>query len=130
MSDPKIVKLVKPFAGFNNQMITEIKFREPTFNDYMDFGDPETLVGLNAGEAGFFQEDIGVIRKYIERLGDVDPNFLPKLGLKDTLAVKAVILSFFRDATRETTPQKEASLNESHENSYSDTDSQFIPSKL
>ena len=130
MSEHRVVKLAKPIAGFNQQMITEIKFRAPTFSDYMDFGDPETLVGLNAGEAGFFQEDIGVIRKYIERLGDIDPNFLLKAGLKDTLAIKAVILSFFRDATRETTPQKEASLNESHENSYSDTDSQFIPSKL
>jgi hypothetical protein len=129
MAETKIVQLAKPVAVKGKPAITQIEFREPRFEDVMDFGEPETLIGLNEGAAGYFQEDIGIIRKYAERLGDIDPNYLPMLGLRDTLQVKRTIISFFRDATRETTPE-EASSNVSRENASSDTDSEFQPSKL
>jgi hypothetical protein len=129
MAETKIVQLAKPVAVKGRPVITQIEFREPLFGDVMDFGEPETLIGLNEGAAGYFQEDIGIIRKYAERLGDIDPNFLAMLGLRDTLAVKRTIISFFRDATRGTTSE-EASSSESRENASSATDSEFQPSKL
>jgi hypothetical protein len=130
MAESKAVTLAKPIVIKGRQPITEITLREPTFSDLMDFGEPETLIGLNEGAAGYFQEDIGVIRKYAERLADIDPNYLAMLGLRDALQVKRVIVGFFRAATRETTPVEEASSSESPENLSSDTDSQFTPSKL
>jgi hypothetical protein len=125
----KTVILSSPIQG-QRGTIRELKFREPKFEDYMAFGDPETLVGLSNGGAGFYQEDMAAIRQYTERLIiDFDINFLPLIGLKDTLAIKNTILSFFRDAIRPGIAT-EPSGSGSQEPSFSDTDSQSGPSTI
>jgi hypothetical protein len=126
----KTVELSEPIQG-QRGAIKELRFRAPLFSDYMDLGDPESLIGLNNGEAGFYQEDMKVIGQYIERLVlDFDINFLSRLSLRDALAVKHVILSFFRDATRPKTlmEPKEPSGSGSQEPSSSATDSPLQPS--
>ena len=125
----KTVVLSSPIQGHRGT-IREIKFREPKFEDYLSLGDPETLVGLSNGGAGFYQEDMQAIRGYIERLAvNVDPNFFGLIGLKDTLAIKNAILSFFRNAIR---PEiaTEPSGSESQEPSSSLTGSQSWPSTI
>ncbi len=126
MSSGKTVILSEPIKGIGGAMITEIKFREPRYEDVLDIGEPETLIGLGEGKA-FFQEDAKAIRSYLERLSDIDVNFLPRLGLKDTLACKQTVKFFFREAMM-TTPQEEASGTKSEEPSSADTDNQFQPS--
>lgn len=127
--ETRTVHLSEPIQG-PRSLISKLEFRAPTYADFMDFGEPETLVGLSTGDAGFFQEDIGVIRKYIERLAiDVDPNILMQMSLRDTLSVKQEVLGFFREATR-TKDKKEVSLTGSHENSSSDGDKTRGPSRI
>jgi hypothetical protein len=125
----KTVVLSSPIQGHRGT-IREIRFREPKFEDYMALGDPETLVGLSNGGAGFYQDDMQAIRGYIERLAvDVDPNFLALIGLKDTLAIKNTILSFFRDAIRPEIAM-EPSGSESQESSSFATDKALGPSTI
>jgi hypothetical protein len=129
MTPAKTVVLSSPIEG-QRGTIRELKFREPKFEDYMALGDPETLVGLSNGGAGFYQEDMNAIRQYTERLVvDFDINFLPRISLKDTLAIKETILSFFRDAIR---PEiaTEPSGSGSQESSSSVTDKTSGPSTI
>jgi hypothetical protein len=129
MTPTKTVVLSSPIQGHRG-MIRELKFREPKFEDYMAFGDPETLVGLSNGGAAFYQEDMNAIRQYTERLVvDFDINFMSLIGLKDTLAIKNTILSFFRDATRPEIPTERFGSG-SQESSFSVTDSQSGPSTI
>jgi hypothetical protein len=74
-----------------------------------------------------------IIGQYIERLVlDFDINFLSRLSLRDALAVKHVILSFFRDATRPKMPTepKAPSGSGSPEPSSFAMDSQSQPSTI
>jgi hypothetical protein len=130
MAETKTLKLQHPIEGLNREKITEIVFREPKFHEYMNFGEVETLVGIPDSNAGFYQEDLDAIRKYMEAMADIDPNLLIRLGLRDAVAAKRIVLSFFRDAIREETEVKAGSSSESRENSSSDTDSQFRPSTI
>lgn len=125
----KTIILSSPIEGHRG-LIRELKFREPRFEDYMTFGDPETLVGLSNGGGAFYQEDMNAIRAYTERLLiDFDPNFLPRIGLKDTLQIKNTILSFFRDAIRPET-STELSGSGSQESSSSVMDKASGPSTI
>ena len=129
MPTTKTIKLHEPVPGVGGVMITTVTFRAPTFLDVMDLGEPEVLIGLGEGKA-FFQEDAAAIRAYIERLSDLDPNFLPRLGLKDTLECKRAVKFFFRDAMMEKPPNEEAFGTASPAPSSSDTASPFTPSTL
>lgn len=126
MSSTKTLTLAEPIQGIGGAMISEIKFREPRYEDVLDIGEPETLIGLGEGKA-FFQEDAKALRAYIERLSDLDVNFLPRLGLKDTLAAKHIIKFFFREALT-LTPSEEAPGTRSPEPSSAVADNQFQPS--
>lgn len=59
---------------------------------------PVTWVPL-AGGSGFSQETPSVLAAWIERLSDIDPNFLSGLCLRDTLALRAAALDLFIEAT-------------------------------
>ena len=129
MTETTKVVLSSPIQG-QRGTISELKFRAPKFEDYMEFGDPETLVGLSNGGAGFYQEDMNAIRQYTERLVvDFDINFLPMIGLRDTLLIKSCILNFFRSAIRPETAM-EVSGRGSQDLSSSDTDNPLGPSTI
>ena len=92
---PKVVKLTEPL-DIGGERIAQIALREPKFGDYLDIGMPVTYIVVKDG--GFEQETPGVIRDWIERLYDGDPNVLLKLNLRDTLALRDAVVDFFREA--------------------------------
>lgn len=92
----KQIKLANPIDGPNGQKITTIELREPRYGDYVDIGFPTAWVAVKGG--GFEQETPSVIRDWVERLWDGDPNFLYALSLRDGLALRDAVLDFFREA--------------------------------
>ena len=100
----KQIKLEKPIDGQNGQKIETIALRPPRYGDYIDIGLPSTFVVLKDG-GGFEQETPTVIRDWIERLWDGDPNFLYGLSLRDTLALRDAVIDFFREARAPLAPE-------------------------
>jgi hypothetical protein len=103
---PKTVQLSSPLAGPNGVKITSITLRDPNFGDFVDLGFPVTYVAVRGG-GGFEQETPSVIRDWIERLYDGDPNFLAFLNLRDTLALRDAVVDFFREARAPLAPATE-----------------------
>ena len=91
MAKPKVIDLHEPIGE-----IVKITIREPTGADLKDIGMPGVWVTVPGG--GFFQE-MPAVYQWVERLADVDPDCLGKLCLRDAIAVRAVVLQFFFDAT-------------------------------
>ncbi|MDB5596288.1 MAG: hypothetical protein JWM36_3249 [Hyphomicrobiales bacterium] len=97
-----VVKLRKPFQGHRG-MVTELRFREPTYRDVMSLGEPGMLVQTADGSK-FVQESIGIIDEYAQRLlasEDADPAMLDQLCLADALAIKELVQGFFYSARTE-----------------------------
>ena len=95
-----IVKLSKPVPGPGG-MIAAIEFREPTFEDLIALGEPETPMFVNG--AMMFQQHMPVVGDYARRLCVQDPNLLTNLPLRDALKVRAAIIGFFREAEKDGT---------------------------
>jgi hypothetical protein len=91
----KTISLTEPIRGHQG-MIKTIMLREPRYEDFIDLGMPTTWVSLSDG--GFSQETPSILGQWIERLADIDPNFLSRLCLRDTLALRGGVLSFFIEA--------------------------------
>lgn len=102
---PKIVKLSES-KRFGDVTIGEITLRDPRFGDFVDLGFPVTYVAVKDG-GGFEQETPSVIRDWIERLYDGDPNVLASLNLRDTLALRDAVVDFFREARAPLAPATE-----------------------
>ncbi len=94
------IKLSSPIEGHRGQKIAEIELREPRYADFMELGSPVVWINMDGG-GGFEQETVSITNAWIERLCDIDPNFLAKLNLADTLALRNAVMRFFREA-RET----------------------------
>jgi hypothetical protein len=92
----KTIKLSAPIQVPGQPAITAIRLREPTYQDFIVCGMPVTWASLSDG--GFESVSEVIIDQYIERLADIDPNILGSIGLRDTLAIRGEILSFFREA--------------------------------
>lgn len=90
------VNLTQPIKGHGRQEITKIVLREPKYGDFIDLGMPTTWVSLEKG--GFSSETPQLLGQWIERLADIDPNFLAQLSLRDTLALRGAVLNFFIEA--------------------------------
>lgn len=95
----KISVLVdKPFMGHNGQ-VREVIVREPTFEEYLKFGDPVVWVPLPEG--GMFPtENTEVINAYV-KICIVDPDYLICLagGMDLARKLKGAILDFFLPAS-------------------------------
>jgi aspartate/methionine/tyrosine aminotransferase len=63
----------------------------------MDLGFPVTYVSVKDG-GGFQQETPSVIKEWVERLADIDPNLLMSLNIRDTLALRDAVIDFFSEA--------------------------------
>lgn len=91
-----IHKLKKPLQTADAP-ITEVKIREPNGEDYMELGDPYIVARLEDGTF-FPAEDKGVLRQYVGRLVDLDPNLMGQMSLADAMAIRDIVLGFFSDA--------------------------------
>jgi Phage tail assembly chaperone proteins, E, or 41 or 14 len=91
----KTINLSEPIKGHHG-MIKSVVLREPKYSDFIDLGMPTCWVSLSEG--GFSQETPSILGQWIERLADIDPNFLAQLCLRDTLALRGAVLSFFIEA--------------------------------
>jgi len=89
----KTIDLNEPLKDHRG-VIKKIVLREPKYSDFIDLGMPTTWVSLSDG-GGFSQETPSVLGAWIERLADIDPNFLGSLCLRDTLALRGAVLGFF-----------------------------------
>jgi len=93
----KRVILAKPLEGHNKTKVLHFDFREPTFDEYFQNGDPR--VPMITQGVLFHQEIPDVIRKYADLLlVGGDPNIMAGAGLADTLRIKECILGFFQAA--------------------------------
>jgi hypothetical protein len=86
------IPLEKPIIGHQGQ-ITHIRLREPTFKDFVELGDPTTLVVTQ--HAVFPQDDMAIIRSYIERLASVDTGVLGTATFRDAMAMRDALKDFF-----------------------------------
>ena len=79
--------------------INEVILREPTFDEYLDIGEPVTLAKTPDGML-FSVENSEVIRRYLQACL-VQPKSALQLnqgGMKLAQAVKGAVLGFFHDA--------------------------------
>jgi hypothetical protein len=89
----KTITLSEPLG-----MITKIVLRGPRYADLIVLDMPATWVELPGG-GGFLQVTPAVLAAWIERLADIDPDYLPLLCLRDALAVRCAVLQFFIEAS-------------------------------
>lgn len=97
MPKSKSVPLSEPLIGHNGP-ISEFVFREPTFGDLMDLGDPVDIVRTSDGH---FVRTVNwpAVGEYCGRCAEGGAGILlSKLNLKDSLAVSEAMLSFFTEA--------------------------------
>lgn len=78
--------------------VAEVVLRAPTYDDFMALGDP-TAVILSVGSA-VQQDDMGLLRAYVERLSSVPPELLSQIkSLADAMALVGAVKDFFRVAS-------------------------------
>lgn len=108
----KTVHLSAPVITHAGQ-VREVVLRAPTYDDFMALGDPTSLI-IAAGSA-LPQDDMVVIRQYVERLSSVAPEHLTQVhALVDAMALAEAVKRFFREAsagisTRSPTPTSSTS---------------------
>lgn len=89
----RVRTLAKPIRGHEGQ-INELRLAAPKYRDFMDLGDPTAYIVMNG--AYLPHEDHAIIDKYVERLTGVNGQFVDQVGLDDAMALKEMVLSFFR----------------------------------
>ncbi len=91
------IPLTRPVPGHHGD-VRELVLREPTFNDFMDLGDPYQIAQSPEG-SNFAIVDPEVVRGYFERMliEPKHPELLTNASIKDAQAVQAAILRFFQD---------------------------------
>lgn len=101
MREQTIIKLKTPIL-MHDGPVSEIILQEPTFEEYMTFGDPATWA---AGEGGtpFAVENMDVIRQYLSvcLVQPKDPALLQQASARVARQVKEAILGFFHPGAAE-----------------------------
>jgi hypothetical protein len=92
----RTIDLIEPIKSHRG-MIKKIVLREPKYSDFIDLGMPATWVSLPNG-GGFLQEEPAILGRWIERLCDVELTALELLPLRDVLAIRLAVVSFFTGA--------------------------------
>jgi hypothetical protein len=77
--------------------LKQIVLREPTFDEYLELGDPYT-VAAGASGVPFAVENVDVIKKYIAfcLVEPKNPALLSQAGANVARALKETLLSFFQ----------------------------------
>lgn len=93
----KRVTLTRPIVTHGGD-VRAIILREPTYSDFFDLGDPTAWIYMDG--ARLPQVDQSVVRRYVERLADVDAVALEQIkSLADAMALQRVIHDFFLQAS-------------------------------
>lgn len=97
MRRTEIIPLKKPLKAPNDQLVRQIVIREPTYDEYLEYGDPYTVAEALGGTP-FAVENAEVIRQYIKLclVEPADPQILTQGNAALGRKVKQTILSFFR----------------------------------
>jgi hypothetical protein len=91
------IPLKEPLKGPNGVTITKIVLREPTFDEYLAFDDPYTVMASREGTP-YVIENLESIKNYIARclVEPADPALLSQAGVRVGQQVKRAMLSFFQ----------------------------------
>jgi hypothetical protein len=122
----KTIELLEPIKGPGGKQISAITLREPKYRDYMELDLPVIYVRLENG-GGFQQETPSAIRVWVERLADCDPNFMERLCLADTIALRDTVNDFFIEARTRSASTRSTG---SPDTSSSSEDRTFEPSRI
>lgn len=98
----KTITLEKPLSSPKGD-ISVITMREPTFGDFMKFGETHVFARNRDGTI-YTAESIDVIRQYVEALVDCDPLLLAQVSLRDARKFKNAVLDFFEQSNPELSP--------------------------
>ena len=101
--------------------IKQIILREPSFDEYLEFGDPYVVAGTKEGTP-FGVENVEVIKKYLTicLIEPKDPALLSQAGARVAREVKDKLLSFFQPAAPAAADPATSETNLPSENSGSD----------
>jgi hypothetical protein len=102
MGTNKTIQLTSPIE-LHGQIFKELAFKEPTGAQYLDLGEPKTLVKTKDNSL-FWSENDFAIARYLEVCagGEFGPVLVKSLSLADARKAKEIILSFFTDPDRAT----------------------------
>ena len=91
------VPLEEPIVGHRDP-IKAIVLREPTYEDYMEIGDPYEI-GESEGGVRFTVQNPDAVRAYIDRclVAPNDPLLLTQASARVGRKVRLAVLGFFRD---------------------------------
>lgn len=92
------IPLAKPLVTQAGS-ISQIVLREPSFDEYLQYGDPYVVAGAKDGTP-FGVENVDVIRQYLSvcLVEPKDPALLSQAGARVAREVKDKLLSFFQPA--------------------------------
>lgn len=93
------IPLEVPITGHNGP-IARIHMRAPTFNDFIEIGDPTMLIV--APHAAVPHDDLDIIKKYILRLSNIDELILRQTTLRDAILMCDAVKDFFQTASGST----------------------------
>lgn len=96
MREKEIINLKTPLEAPEGK-VSRIVLREPTFEEYLSYGDPYTIASTDAGSL-FSVENAEVIRRYINLclVEPKDPAILLQAGASVAREVKNRVLGFFQ----------------------------------
>lgn len=88
---------VDPLTGHHG-LIQEIVLREPTFDEYVELGEPRQFYFMADGQTAVPIDDPATVGEYMRRclVSPTDPSLLAQGGLKLARAMKAKVIGFFR----------------------------------
>lgn len=110
----------------HGQKRSTVALRDPRYSDYMELGPPLMWIAVGGAGGGYNEEIPEKMREWVERLADIDPNFLMTLSLRDTLALRDAVVRFFLLARMDKTTS--APSTDSPASSSSATDGTSGPS--
>jgi hypothetical protein len=98
MREKVVIPLREPLRSPHGT-VNEIVLREPTFDEYLSFGDPYSIAYTDSGTP-FGVENVEVIKHYIGvcLVEPKDPALLQQAGAAVAREVKNKLLGFFQDA--------------------------------
>lgn len=96
MRERKVIKLQSPLRAPEGP-VNQIVIREPTFDEYLSFGDPYSIAYTDSGTP-FGVENSENIKRYIAAclVEPKDPAILQQAGASVARDVKQALMSFFQ----------------------------------
>lgn len=99
MNGATTVKLTKPITAHGEE-ISEVIMREPVPKDLMELGSPMLMVPSADGKNAGIEIRMGVLGRYISRLGSIPMSSVEAMSVADFTACQAVITPFLLSGER------------------------------